>query len=166
MKKRRIDVFALTRFSYLSLSLSLSVISIRNDLARKSWKNKTLVRSSNKSLIFPANLPPPFSRHGSTFLLSTRRKDTSSTLKSWQTGEERRSGTSVSTTCRIGRLPSVRTTGNPLSISFSLRFLPPLPNPSLSSLFTRCTEFFSFDLPYNWNTTKFFYFWLKIDMER
>lgn len=73
-------------------------------------------------LIFPGDIPSSrFSRHDlfecysrndiSSFLRPSTGKASNSgsrtwTLKSWQTREERRRGTSVSTTCRIGRLPS------------------------------------------------------------
>lgn len=74
-------------------------------------------------LIFPGDIYLLLGSHGTislnatratTFLLSldpsTGKASNSGsrtwTLKSWQTREERRRGTSVSTTCRIGRLPS------------------------------------------------------------
>lgn len=100
-----------------------NILTATRSWQRESFLNEHASFDKSRFTYIPRGYIPSsrFSRHDlfecysrndiSSFLRPSTGKASNSgsrtwTLKSWQTREERRRGTSVSTTCRIGRLPS------------------------------------------------------------
>lgn len=100
-----------------------NILAATGSWQRESFLNEHASFDKSRFTYIPRGYIPSsrFSRHDlfecysrndiSSFLRPSTGKASNSgsrtwTLKSWQTREERRRGTSVSTTCRIGRLPS------------------------------------------------------------